>query len=404
MTPTLEHPDLLARTVAWAASLPGGTAVVTALLFIIVLSILVFVHEYGHFWAARRVGIKVKVFSIGFGTALLKWRDKHGTQWQVGWIPLGGYVEMLGQVDGAAVVARSEPDAYPNKTIGQRAGVIAAGPLANLLFAFGVLMLVMLTGEHKLKAEVGATLPDQPAFGVLQPGDLIVALNGQPVGEWQDVPDVISDQAGQTVQVTVQRAGTELTVPLVPLKTTFTDLLGDTHTVGRLGIAPSYATFVVQHGPVDALLRAGERWWELLRLTVTSLYKLVIGAISVDNLTGPLGIADLTGQTAAQGMFTLLMFMVVISINLGLVNLLPLPVLDGGHLVLLGLEKLRGKALGAAAQEWLFKSGFALIIGLALLATTNDLRRLGLFGAPAVAAKGAETVQQNSSSVAPERP
>jgi regulator of sigma E protease len=193
-------------------------------------------------------------------------------------------------------------------------------------------------------------------------------------------------------------------VPLVPLKTTFTDLLGDTHTVGRLGIAPSYATFVVQHGPVDALLRAGERWWELLHLTVTSLYKLVIGAISVDNLTGPLGIADLTGQTAAQGMFTLLMFMVVISINLGLVNLLPLPVLDGGHLVLLGLEKLRGKALGATAQEWLFKGGFGLIIGLALLATTNDLRRLGLFGAPAVAAKGAETVQQNSSSVAPERP
>lgn len=401
MIPTLEHPDLLARLVAWAASLPGGATVVTVVLFVLVLSTLVFVHEFGHFWAARRAGIRVRVFSIGFGTALLKWRDKHDTQWQVGWLPLGGYVEMLGQVDGAAVVARSEPDAYPNKTIGQRAGVIAAGPLANLLFAFVVLVLVMLTGEHKLKAEVGATLPDQPAHGVLQPGDLIVGLNGQPVREWQDVPDVISDQAGQTVQVTVQRAGSEVTVPLVPLKTTFTDLLGDTHTVGRLGIAPSYGTFVVQHGPLDAVLRAGERWWELLSLTVTSLYKLVIGAISVDNLTGPLGIADLTGQTAAQGMFTLLMFMVVISINLGLVNLLPLPVLDGGHLVLLALEKLRGKALGARAQEWLFKGGFALIIGLAVLATTNDLRRLGLFGG-LDATEG--TVQQNGSSVAPVQP
>jgi regulator of sigma E protease len=401
MTPTLEHPDLLARTVAWAVSLPGGATVMTALLFIIVLSILVFVHEYGHFWAARRAGIRVRVFSIGFGTALLKWHDQHGTQWQVGWIPLGGYVEMLGQVDGAAVVARSEQDAYPNKTIGQRAGVIAAGPLANLLFAFVLLVLVMLTGEHKLKAEVGATVPDQPAHGVLLPGDLIVALNGQPVREWQDVPEVVSDQAGQTVLVTVSRAGAALTVPLVPLKTTFTDLLGDTHTVGRLGIAPSYGTFVVHHGPMEALLRAGERWWELLSMTVKSLYKLIIGAISVDNLTGPLGIADLTGQTAAQGVFTLLMFMVVISINLGLVNLLPLPVLDGGHLVLLALEKLRGKALGARAQEWLFKAGFALIIGLALLATTNDLRRLGLFGPPEAEAGG---VQQNGSSVAPVQP
>jgi regulator of sigma E protease len=169
-----------------------------------------------------------------------------------------------------------------------------------------------------------------------------------------------------------------MVVQLTPELKEFKDLLGDIHRVGRVGIAPSYSTFVVVHPAAEAVVRAAERTWELTRLTVMSLYKLLIGAVASDNLAGPLGIANMTGQAASSGVFALLMFMVVISINLCIVNLVPLPVLDGGHLVFLAIEKLRGRPLGPMAQEWAMRVGLAMIISLALYSTFNDTKRLGL--------------------------
>ncbi len=374
----VQSADFLSQLATLAQSVPGGTMAFTITLFILVLGLLIFVHELGHYIAARSVGIRVEAFSIGFGREIFGWTDKHGTRWKIALIPMGGYVQMYGQEDGKAYSHKSDPDSFSAKTILQRAWVIAAGPLFNLIFGFLLLVVIMLGGEHRLKAQVGATLPDMPAAEVFQPGDTILALNGKRVADWESFQKSTQLNLDQPLQVTFDRNGATQTATVTPLVTRFTDLLGTEHTVGRLGISPSYETFVVRHPPVEAVTRAAVRTWEITSLTVVSLYKLTIGAISPDNLTGPLGIANLTGQTASSGLFALGMFMVVITINLCIVNLFPLPVLDGGHLVFLVYEKLRGKPLGIRAQEWAFRFGLACILLLAGFATFNDLKNLGI--------------------------
>lgn len=372
-------PDFLARAAEAAQSVPGGEFAFTAVLFILVLSILIFVHEWGHYIAARSVGIRVDVFSIGFGRAIFGRKDKNGTFWKVGWLPFGGYVQMYGQEDLKASGKSKKTGHFMSKSILQRAWVITAGPLANLVFGFLLLTIVMLTGEHRLKPEVGEVLPDMPALGLLEPGDTITALDTTPVVDWDDMLERISDNKGTPIIFTVHRNNIEQNIVITPQVKKFTDLLGDEHSVGRIGIAPTYGTFVTYHGPVDAVVNAATKTWELTWLTIRSLYKLAIGAISPDNLTGPLGIANLTGQTAASGVFALLMFTTVITINLCIVNLFPLPILDGGHLVFLAYEKLMGRPVPENAQEWLYRGGLAFIIMLALFATGNDLKRLGVF-------------------------
>lgn len=376
-----------------AQNIPGGEFTFTAVLFIIVLSVLIFVHELGHYLAARSVGIRIIAFSIGFGREIFGWTDKHGTRWKVAWIPMGGYVHMHGQEDGKAYSAAEDKDSFSAKKIWQRAWVVVAGPLANLVFAFLLLVVVMLTGEHRLKAEVGQLVPEMPAAQVLQLGDEISTFNGAPVADWDALQKSISNNGDKPITLTGQRAGQPFSAELTPEIKTFTDLLGDTHTVGRIGIAPSFNTFVVHHPPLEAATRAASRTWEITSLTVVSVYKLLIGAVSAENITGPLGIANLTGQTAASGTFALLMFMVVISINLCIINLFPLPILDGGHLVMLAYEKIRGKPVGEGAQMWLFRVGFACIIALALFATLNDVKR---FAARADAAPAENATQEGS--------
>lgn len=377
----VSSPDFLSHLATFAQGFPGGGTAFTTVLFILVLGTLIFVHEMGHYIAARSVGIRVEAFSIGFGRELFGWNDKHGTRWKIGWLPMGGYVQMYGQEDGKAYSHASEPDSFSAKTVLQRAWVIAAGPLSNLVFGFLLLLAVMLTGEHRLKAQVGQLVPDMPAAAVFQPGDTILAMNTEPVEDWDAFQKKTQDSLDHPIEILFERNGPNgpvtQTATVTPQVKTFTDYLGNSHTVGRLGVAPSYDTFVVKHPPVQAIGRAASRTWEITSLTVLSIYKLAIGAVSADNLTGPLGIANLTGQTAASGVFALCMFMVVITINLCIVNLFPLPVLDGGHLLFLIYEKIRGKPLGAVAQEWSFRFGLLCIIGLAGFATLNDVRNLG---------------------------
>lgn len=373
-------PDSLARLAELAQSVPGGAFIFTAVLFILVLSVLVFVHEWGHYIAARTVGIKVEVFSIGFGRALTSWKDKNGTRWKIGWMPFGGYVQMFGQEDLKASARSSKTGHFMSKSTLQRAWVITAGPLANLVFGFLLLLVVMITGEHRLMPQVGEVMPDMPAAKVLQTGDTVLAINHTVVADWDEMLNIVSDNGGQPLTFTISRNNVRQEVVITPQVKKFTDFLGDEHVVGRIGISPSYATFVTTHSAGDAIVRAASKTWELTSLTVLSLYKLAIGAVSADNLTGPLGIANLTGQTASSGFFALMMFMTVITINLCIVNLFPLPILDGGHLVFLAYEKIAGKPVGPMAQEWLFRFGLACIILLALFATGNDLRRMGILG------------------------
>ncbi len=374
----VQSADFLSQLATFAQSIPGGGTAFTVVLFILVLGLLIFVHELGHYLAARSVGIRVEAFSIGFGREIFGWTDKHGTRWKIALIPMGGYVQMYGQEDGKAYSHKNSPDSFSAKSILQRAWVIAAGPLFNLVFGFLLLIVIMLGGEHRIKAQVGQTMPEMPAEGIFMPGDTILALNGKRVADWDNFQKSTQKNLDRPLQILFDRNGERQTVTVTPQITQFTDLLGNEHTVGRLGIQPSYETFVVRHPPVEAVSRAAVRTWEITSLTIVSLYKLTIGAISPDNLTGPLGIANLTGQTASSGLFALGMFMVVITINLCIVNLFPLPVLDGGHLVFLAYEKIRGKPLGVRAQEWAFRFGLACILMLAGFATCNDLKNLGI--------------------------
>lgn len=375
MTPS---PDFLARLAEAAQTVPFGAQLFTALLFILVLSVIVFVHEFGHFFAARSVGILVHTFSIGFGKSFAGWKDKHGTRWQLAWIPMGGYVHMKGQEDGQAYGPASDPDSFMAKTLLQRAWVIVAGPLANLLFAAILFIAIMATGDHILLPQVGEVQPNMPATGILQKDDTITAINGQSVTRWEDLQDTVSKAPNQTLTLQVQRAGQTLSLTLTPKLTTFKDFLGNEHTVGRVGVAPSYATMVVRHPLPQAVALGVEKFTHVTSLTLQALGKMLIGALSADNLSGPLGIANMTGQTAQNGLFALLSLMAVISINLGIVNLFPLPILDGGHLAFMLLEAARGKPLSARVQEAAFKGGLAVIIALAAFSTFNDLTHLGV--------------------------
>lgn len=395
-------PDFLSHLASLAQAIPGGETTFTVILFILVLGILIFVHELGHYLAARSVGIRVETFSIGFGKEILGWNDKHGTRWKIGWIPMGGYVQMFGQEDGKAYSHENEPESFSAKKIWQRAWVIAAGPLFNLLFGFFLLIAIMLGGEHKMLPQVGQTLPDMPAANVFESGDIVLSMNGQAIADWNQLTDTTQAAMDKPIDVVFERNGVQQTVTVTPKVTTFTDFLGNEHTVGRLGVTPSYNTFVVKHPPLQAVTRAAERTWEITSLTVVSLYKLVIGAVSPENLTGPLGIANLTGQTASSGIFALSMFMVVITINLCIVNLFPLPVLDGGHLVFLAYEKVRGKPLGPMAQEWAFRVGLVCILALAGFATLNDVKNLGWLGKKGTVAETPANTSQTAQPAAAE--
>ncbi len=378
MNPVSAEPtDILSRLAEAAQMLPYGAFLFTTVLFILVLSLLIFVHEWGHYAAARSVGITVQRFAIGFGRPLVSWVDKHNTRWQIGWIPLGGYVQMLGQEDLKPSKKSQQSGHYMAKTASQRAWVISAGPLANLVLGFVILLMVMLGGEHKMKAEVGALVPEMPAAGVLQQGDVVSHINGLPIASWEDFQTTVTQNTGTPLVLGVQRAGALVNLTVTPKVVEHVDVFGDTHTVGRIGVSPAGTTFVVNHSVGGAVAAAAAKTYEFTALTLKSLWKLLIGAIGADNLTGPLGIANLTGQTASSGFYALGMFMAVISINLFVVNLFPLPVLDGGHLVFLALEKLRGRPLGERAQEISFRVGLACIVGLFLLSTFNDIKRFG---------------------------
>ena len=388
-------PDWLANLAAWAQQTPGGETLFTVVVFVLLLSFLVFVHELGHYLAARQVGIRVLAFSIGFGRAWLRWQDKNGTAWKIGWLPLGGYVHMLGQEDHKPSSTSRAKGHYMSKTVWQRAWVVAAGPLANLGLGVALLWGAFCLGEQRLQPEVGTVLPGMPAAGVLQPGDNITHLNGQPLADWDALLEAVSASPGQPMRLIVQRQGTIFAATLTPQQQTHTDIFGEVHQVGRVGIAPSGAVLTVPRTPLAALGRALERSYELMALTLKSVWKLLIGAMGAENLTGPLGIANITGQAAHSGVYALLVLAALISMNLCVVNLLPLPILDGGHLVLLVLERLRGKPLGVVAQEWAFRVGLACLVGLALLSTFNDLKRFGWLGAGRVvaAAQGGSTAQ-----------
>ncbi|QLF94814.1 RIP metalloprotease RseP [Pseudomonas sp. ABC1] len=440
---------------------------------LIALGVLVTFHEYGHFWVARRCGVKVQRFSVGFGRPLLRWHDRQGTEFVVAAIPLGGYVKMLDEREGPVPDAMLD-QAFNRKTVRQRFAIVVAGPVANFLLAIVFFWLLAMLGSQQVRPVVGGVVPDSlveraglmadqeivsvdgkattgwaainlqlvrrlgesgtlvlgvrdagselqrsidiplkdwlkgddtpdpitalgirpwrphvaPVISQLAPdgpaqaagvsiGDRILRLDGQSLDDWQQVVDRVQGMAGRPVVLTVEREGRQLDIALTLAAR------GDGEARrGYLGAGvdggewPADMLREISYGPLDAVLEGLKRTWSMTVLTLESLKKMLFGELSVKNLSGPITIAKVAGASAQSGLGDFLNFLAYLSISLGVLNLLPIPVLDGGHLLFYMVEWIRGRPLSDRVQGWGVQIGISLVVGVMLLALVNDLGRL----------------------------
>jgi regulator of sigma E protease len=439
--------------------------------FIVALGVLITVHEFGHFWVARRCGVKVERFSIGFGKALWRRTDRQGTEYVIALIPLGGYVKMLDE-RVESVPAELRHQAFNNKTVLQRASIIAAGPIANFIFAVFAYWVVFIhgvpgvrpvvgeimsgsvaaeaqiTSGMELKAVDGIETPDwdavrlaligkigdsnatltvsqfgqqatqqkqldlrdwqfEPdkqdpvvALGIrprgpqiettlaevqarspasaagLQAGDRIVKVDGQPLTQWQVFAAQVRDNPGKNMALEVERNGEPLTLTLTPEAKPGNAAEGFAGVIPRVIPLPDEYKTVKQYGPFAAIGEAGVKTWQLMKLTVSMLGKLITGDVKLNNLSGPISIAQGAGLSAEYGVIYYLMFLALISVNLGIINLFPLPVLDGGHLLFLAIEKIKGGPVSERVQDFSYRIGSILLVLLMGLALFNDFSRL----------------------------
>jgi len=355
--------------------------------FLIVLTVLVFVHELGHYLSARRNGVKVQIFSIGFGPELFGWTDRAGTRWKFRLIPIGGYVKMFGDADPASMPSGTVEDmteeekavSFFHKRLIQRTEIVAAGPVANFLFAVVVLAgFFMTVGQPFTPAKIGEVLAGSAAERAgIEPKDTIVAIDGKSIERFEDIQQIVGLNSGESLKILVQRDGRELTLSATPSIIEEKDVFGNVHRIGRLGITRKGTEFV-RRDPVSALWRAADETWNMAAGTLQALGQMVTGARTTDELGGPIRIAQMSGVVAEGGPSNLIWFMAVLSVNLGLINLFPIPILDGGHLLFYAAEAIRGRPLGQRAQEYGFRVGLALVLTVMVFATWNDLVQTGV--------------------------
>lgn len=348
----------------------------TILAFAVVLGVLIFVHELGHYLAARWRGVHVERFAIGFGRAVATWTDRRGCEWRVGWLPLGGYVKMHGMEqpgEGAPATGAVRPgEGFHEKSVGDRAIVVAAGPVFNFLLAAVIFSVLFATfGRPVSTTAVQAVVAGSPAAQAgIEPGDRIVALDGTRVSRFEELQRHIQARAGQPVQIVLRRGDSEVSVTATPT--------AREDGRGILGVSGG----VVDRerlDPASAVIEGTSHMVTVSGQTLAGVWQMVTGQRGAEEIGGPLRIARLSGEVADLGIVPLLTFIAILSINLALINLFPIPILDGGHLLFYAAEALRGRPLTARAQEYAFRGGFALLVTLMLLATWNDLTQLGIF-------------------------
>jgi regulator of sigma E protease len=368
-----------------------GDTLGTILPFLLVLGVLIFFHELGHYLAARSVGVHVETFSIGFGLEILGWTGRGGTRWKVGWIPLGGYVKLHGQESAedraaAAAEARAKGEAMPTwragetfaeKPVAARAWVVAAGPLANFLLAAVLLAgMFMTAGRPDTAPVVSAVQPESAAARAgLAPGDRIVAIDGRAIARFEDIQATVRLRPGQALTLTVERDGARLVLQAVPDLREVSDRFGNVQRIGLLGVSGGVAEYR-RLSPFEALAAGAGETLRITEQTLTALWQMIAGTRGTDEIGGPLRIAQLSGQVAEGGIIPLIGLMAILSVNLALINLFPIPILDGGHLVMYAYEAVRGRPLPPRAQEYAFRGGLAILLAIFVLATWNDLTHL----------------------------
>ena len=357
--------------------------------FLLLLTILVFVHEYGQYIVARWCGVRVEVFSIGFGPELIGRYDKHGTRWKISAIPLGGYVKMFGQganlLEGEAGKAMSAEDrkvAFDYKSVWRRMAIVVAGPVANYLFAALIFSVIFAVhGKDVTAPVVGEAMAGSAAAEAgFQSGDRIVSLNGRSIDDFNDIAEFVQLNLDQEIAIAFERNGAVQTVTVRPTITTEKDALGNDVRLGRLGIKAAGKSDRIDLGVGQAVYQGVARVFDVSALMLKGVWQIVTGVRPADEIGGVVRIGYLSGEIAQIGMWQLITFAAMLSVNLGLVNLFPIPLLDGGHLTYYAIEAARGRPLGERTQEWGFRLGIAFVLGLMLFATWNDLVFLDVIG------------------------
>jgi regulator of sigma E protease len=368
----------------------GGGLVGYLVPFLFVLTIVVFFHELGHFLVARLCGIKVLVFSIGFGPEIVGFYDRYGTRWKISAVPLGGYVKFFGDENAASVpdheaaAAMSEAEktvSFVHKPVGPRAAVVAAGPIANFVLAVAIFAGVfMAVGKQTTSARVDAVLPGSAALAAgFQPGDLVVAIDGTKIGSFGDMQRIVSVSADEPLNIIVERGGVHVTLKATPKLKELKDNFGNVHRLGVLGISRSMAPGDVKTqkvGPLQAVVMGVQETWFVVDRTLSYIGGVFTGREAADQLGGPIRIAQVSGQVATAGFVALIHLTAVLSVSIGLLNLFPIPLLDGGHLLFYGIEAARGRPLSERAQEVGFRIGLAIVVMLMIFATFNDILHL----------------------------
>ncbi len=368
----------------------GGGVLGYLIPFLFVLTLVVFFHELGHFLVARRCGVRVLVFSIGFGPELFGFNDRHGTRWKLCAVPLGGYVKFFGDEnaasvpDAAALAAMTDEErrhSFVHQSVARRAAVVVAGPVANFLLAIVIFAaLFMVFGKPSTSPRVDAVQPGSAAEAAgFQPGDLVLTIDGRPVESFPDMQQIVSTSAGETLVFKVDRGGVKVTLKAIPTLKESKDRFGNVHRIGVLGITRSPSpddTHFQPVGPLKALELGVQRTWFVVERTLSYIGGVISGREAADQLGGPIRIAQVSGQVATEGLPSLFSLTAVLSVSIGLLNLFPVPLLDGGHLLYYAIEAVRGKPLSDRAQEVGFRIGLAIVVMLMIFATYNDLLHL----------------------------
>lgn len=348
----------------------------TILSAIVLLGVIIFVHEIGHFLSAKLVGVRVLKFSLGFGPKIIS--RKYGeTEYLISSIPFGGYVKMFGEEPGEELKEEEKPLAYTYQPVWKRFIIVFSGPLFNLIFAIIIFFCVFIYGFPVLLPEVGEVLTKSPAASAgMMKGDTIISINSSRINQWDEMTKIIHNNPGRSLNFEVRREGEVIAFSIIPEKKIVKDIFGQDKEIGLIGIKPSGNTFMRKSSLQGASADSVRRTWDISVLTVVSIVKLIQRVVPMDTIGGPILIVQMAGQQASQGVLNFFLFMAIININLGVLNLLPIPVLDGGHILFLGIEAIRRKPLNEKVITIAQRVGLALILFIMAFALYNDVMRL----------------------------
>jgi len=352
--------------------------VITLISFIVLLGILIFVHELGHFLAARMADVGVLKFSLGFGPKIFG--KKIGeTEYVLSWIPLGGYVKLLGESGNEELSPEEEKKSFCKQSVWKKILIVLAGPGFNFLLAVVIFIFVLIYGLPSLTSEIGEVQKDSAAYEAgMQNGDKIVSMNGEKVKFWDDIRAVIAESKDKQIEIVVERKGEEKSLFVKPKLSKSKNIFGEEVSAYLIGISPSEKTVIERRNPWDAIITSVYKTWEISKLTVISVVKIFEGVISPKTLGGPIFIAQVAGAQVKEGLIPFILFMAILSINLGVINLFPIPVLDGGHILFYLIEIVTRREISLKVRELSQQIGFVILLMLMLFVIFIDIERLNI--------------------------